>query len=85
MPLTRLKSPQAAARWLTSWVTGQLRTDSRQVQPGDAFIAWPGYATDGRQHVAAALADGRHHRARGRRGRGRLRLHRRPGGHAAGS
>ena len=58
MPLTRLKSPQAAARWLTSWVTGQLRTDSRQVQPGDAFIAWPGYATDGRQHVAAALAAG---------------------------
>jgi UDP-N-acetylmuramyl-tripeptide synthetase len=58
MPLTRLKSPEAAARWLTSWVTGQLRTDSRQVQPGDAFIAWPGYATDGRQFVAAALAAG---------------------------
>ena len=52
MPLTRLKNPQAAARWLTSWVTGVLRTDSRQVQPGDAFIAWPGYATDGRQYVA---------------------------------
>jgi UDP-N-acetylmuramyl-tripeptide synthetase len=58
MPLTRLKNPQAAARWLTSWVTGQLRTDSRLVQPGDAFIAWPGYATDGRQYVAAALAAG---------------------------
>jgi UDP-N-acetylmuramoyl-L-alanyl-D-glutamate--2,6-diaminopimelate ligase len=37
---------------------GRLRTDSRQVQPGDAFIAWPGYATDGRQFVAAALAAG---------------------------
>jgi len=58
MPLTRLKNPQAAARWLTSWVTGQLRTDSRLVQSGDAFIAWPGYATDGRQHVRAALAAG---------------------------
>jgi UDP-N-acetylmuramoyl-L-alanyl-D-glutamate--2,6-diaminopimelate ligase len=58
MPLTRLKSPQAAARWLTSWVTGTLRTDSRQMQPGDAFIAWPGHATDGRRFVAAALQAG---------------------------
>ena len=58
MPLTRLKNPEAAARWLTSWVTGALRTDSRQVQPGDAFIAWPGYATDGRAYVQAALEAG---------------------------
>jgi MurE/MurF fusion protein len=58
MPLTRLKSPEAAARWLSSWVRGTLRTDSRLVQPGDAFIAWPGYANDGRRYVAAALAAG---------------------------
>ena len=58
MPLTRLKNPEAAARWLSSWVTGALRTDSRQVQPGDAFIAWPGYATDGRRFVKAALEAG---------------------------
>jgi UDP-N-acetylmuramoyl-L-alanyl-D-glutamate--2,6-diaminopimelate ligase len=58
MPLTRLKSPAAAARWLKSWVTGTLRTDSRAVQPGDAFIAWPGYANDGRRFVPAALAAG---------------------------
>jgi murE/murF fusion protein len=58
MPLTRLKSPEAAARWLGSWVSGTLRTDSRQVQPGDAFIAWPGYATDGRRFVLQALAAG---------------------------
>jgi UDP-N-acetylmuramoyl-L-alanyl-D-glutamate--2,6-diaminopimelate ligase len=58
MPLTRLKSPAAAARWLKSWVTGTLRTDSRVVQPGDAFIAWPGYANDGRGFVASALAAG---------------------------
>ena len=38
--------------------TATLRTDSRQVRPGDAFIAWPGYAVDGRQYVAAALAAG---------------------------
>jgi UDP-N-acetylmuramyl-tripeptide synthetase len=56
--LTRLKSPDAAARWLTEWCTGTLRTDSRQAQPGDAFIAWPGYARDGREYVAAALAAG---------------------------
>jgi UDP-N-acetylmuramoyl-L-alanyl-D-glutamate--2,6-diaminopimelate ligase len=58
MALTRLKSPAAAARWLKSWVTGTLRTDSRAVQPGDAFIAWPGYANDGRRFVAGALAAG---------------------------
>ena len=56
--LTRLKSSEAAARWLAEWCTGTLRTDSRQVQPGDAFIAWPGYARDGREYVAAALAAG---------------------------
>jgi UDP-N-acetylmuramoyl-L-alanyl-D-glutamate--2,6-diaminopimelate ligase len=56
--LTRLKSPEAAARWLAEWTTGVLRTDSRQVGPGDAFIAWPGYARDGREFVAAALAAG---------------------------
>ena len=56
--LTRLKSPAAAARWLKSWVTGTLRTDSRAVLPGDAFIAWPGYANDGRRFVTSALAAG---------------------------
>ncbi|CAN5224496.1 UDP-N-acetylmuramoyl-L-alanyl-D-glutamate--2,6-diaminopimelate ligase [soil metagenome] len=56
--LTRLKSPEAAARWLAEWTTGALRTDSRQVGAGDAFIAWPGYARDGREFVAAALAAG---------------------------
>lgn len=58
MPLTHLKSANAAARWLQEWVRGTLRTDSRQVQPGDAFIAWPGYANDGRRFVPAALAAG---------------------------
>jgi len=58
MALTRLKSPDAAARWLREWVTGTLRSDSRLVQAGDAFIAWPGYASDGRQFARAALAAG---------------------------
>lgn len=49
--------PQAVA-WLRERVTGQLRTDSRLVEPGDGFIAWPGGVTDGRQYVATALARG---------------------------
>ncbi|QPF75334.1 UDP-N-acetylmuramoyl-L-alanyl-D-glutamate--2,6-diaminopimelate ligase [Roseateles sp. DAIF2] len=58
MPLMRLKSPEAAARWLREWTTGTLRTDSRLVRPGDAFIAWPGHAQDGRRYVQAALDAG---------------------------
>ena len=58
MAVTALKSPEAAARWLRAWVTGTLTTDSRKVQPGDAFIAWPGQAVDGRRFVPAALAAG---------------------------
>ncbi|GAB1386076.1 hypothetical protein MASR1M59_12240 [Melaminivora sp.] len=53
-----LTSLHEALAWLRARVCGTLRTDSRQVQPGDAFIAWPGAATDGRLHVADALARG---------------------------
>jgi UDP-N-acetylmuramoyl-L-alanyl-D-glutamate--2,6-diaminopimelate ligase len=56
--LTALKSPDAAARWLRSWVTGTITTDSRKVRAGDGFIAWPGAATDGRRFVANALKAG---------------------------
>ncbi|HEX2012001.1 MAG TPA: UDP-N-acetylmuramoyl-L-alanyl-D-glutamate--2,6-diaminopimelate ligase [Roseateles sp.] len=58
MPLMRLKSPEAAARWLREWTTGTLCTDSRLVRPGDAFIAWPGQREDGRRFVQAALDAG---------------------------
>ncbi len=44
-----LHNAPEAARWLRARVTGELRTDSRLVGAGDAFIAWPGAATDGRQ------------------------------------
>jgi len=50
-------APQAA-RWLRTRVKGELRTDSRLVQAGDGFIAWPGAATDGRRYMAQALAQG---------------------------
>ena len=55
-----LHTPLEAARWLRQRVTGQLRTDSRLVQPGDAFIAWPGAATDGRLYLPSALQQGAH-------------------------
>ena len=51
-----------AAAWLAARVPpggrGTLRLDSRQVGAGDAFVAWPGHATDGRQFVPATLAAG---------------------------
>ena len=53
-----LDTPAQAAAWLRSRVTGSLASDSRKLRPGDGFIAWPGAATDARQHVAAALASG---------------------------
>jgi MurE/MurF fusion protein len=56
--MQRLQTPSAAALWLKSRLTGALHTDSRRVQPGDGFIAWPGYATDGRRYVGAALQAG---------------------------
>lgn len=47
-----------AVAWLRTRVHGALCVDSRQVRPGDAFIAWPGGITDGRAHIADALARG---------------------------
>ncbi|HSV48480.1 MAG TPA: Mur ligase family protein, partial [Ramlibacter sp.] len=53
-----LHSPQEAVQWLRAHVQGTLQSDSRRIAGGDGFIAWPGAATDGRKHVAAALAQG---------------------------
>ena len=59
----RLSNAADAVAWLRARLasansSAELRTDSRQVLPGDAFIAWPGYANDGRAHVDAALRAG---------------------------
>ena len=54
----QLENTAQAVQWLRARVTGTLQTDSRLVAPGDGFIAWPGAATDGRAHVASALARG---------------------------
>ena len=56
--MIELQTPVQAAQWLREHVTGELRTDSRQVQAGDGFIAWPGAATDGRQYMAQAFERG---------------------------
>ena len=53
-----LASPAAAVAWLRGRGARALVADSRRVQPGDAFIAWPGAAHDARRFVPQALADG---------------------------
>lgn len=53
-----ISTPQDAARWLGQRGARRLRTDSRQVQRGDAFLAWPGARHDGRRHVSQVLAQG---------------------------
>ncbi|MFD2754630.1 UDP-N-acetylmuramoyl-L-alanyl-D-glutamate--2,6-diaminopimelate ligase [Comamonas terrae] len=53
-----LASVDEAVQWLRSQVAGSLQTDSRKVGAGDAFIAWPGAATDGRAYVVKALEQG---------------------------
>ncbi len=57
-PLRQSASSGDALAWLKARGVQGLTTDSRRVAAGDAFIAWPGYATDARAHVAGALAAG---------------------------
>jgi len=56
--IRQLASVQEALGWLAERGVRALTIDSREVVPGDAFIAWPGYAVDGRQFVSQALAAG---------------------------
>jgi UDP-N-acetylmuramoyl-L-alanyl-D-glutamate--2,6-diaminopimelate ligase len=58
MALRQLASIDAALGWFAERGVRALASDSRQVAPGDAFIAWPGYAVDGRQFVPQALSAG---------------------------
>ena len=53
-----LDSREAAHAWLLVRQARGLVGDSRKVAPGDAFVAWPGYATDARRHVPEALRAG---------------------------
>ncbi|MFN9280719.1 MAG: UDP-N-acetylmuramoyl-L-alanyl-D-glutamate--2,6-diaminopimelate ligase [Betaproteobacteria bacterium] len=56
--MQHLASSTAAAAWLQARGVRALRTDHRQVRPGDAFLAWPGRRHDARLHAGAALAAG---------------------------
>jgi UDP-N-acetylmuramoyl-L-alanyl-D-glutamate--2,6-diaminopimelate ligase len=58
MATTLLHSPAEAVRFVVARGCTGLRTDSRRVQTGEGFIAWPGQATDGRRFVPQALAAG---------------------------
>ena len=55
---TLLRTPQEAADWLRLRILGTLRADSRELQAGDGFLAWPGAAVDARRLVPAALQAG---------------------------
>ncbi|WP_265257553.1 UDP-N-acetylmuramoyl-L-alanyl-D-glutamate--2,6-diaminopimelate ligase [Verminephrobacter aporrectodeae] len=57
-PPHALDGADAAVQWLRARVSGSLHADSRRIAPGDGFVAWPGAVTDGRAHVADALARG---------------------------
>ncbi|MDH1474472.1 UDP-N-acetylmuramoyl-L-alanyl-D-glutamate--2,6-diaminopimelate ligase [Comamonas thiooxydans] len=57
-PIQILNNAAEAVAWLRSRVQGDLQTDSRKVKAGDAFVAWPGAATDGRAYVGKALEQG---------------------------
>ena len=56
--LTMLESNAAAHAWLLLRGARRLVGDSRHVTAGDAFIAWPGHASDARRHVVDALSAG---------------------------
>lgn len=58
MAVQRLASIDAALEWLAGRGVRALRTDSRLVEPGDAFIAWPGQSVDGRHFISQALTAG---------------------------
>ncbi|MEO8080901.1 MAG: bifunctional UDP-N-acetylmuramoyl-L-alanyl-D-glutamate--2,6-diaminopimelate ligase MurE/UDP-N-acetylmuramoyl-tripeptide--D-alanyl-D-alanine ligase MurF [Caldimonas sp.] len=53
-----LESRDAAHAWLLLRQPRRLVGDSREVGDGDAFIAWPGHASDARAYVGEALAAG---------------------------
>ncbi len=58
MPLLHLATVEDALAWLQVRGAQRICADSRRVQAGSAFIAWPGYATDGRRFVDGACAAG---------------------------
>ncbi|MEY2685332.1 MAG: hypothetical protein RJA09_2476, partial [Pseudomonadota bacterium] len=56
--INHLHSALDVARWLQAIGARGVTSDSRRLQAGDAFLAWPGAAQDSRRYVADALAQG---------------------------
>ena len=56
--MRRMLTSDEAAHWLREQRVRHLAVDSRRVQPGDAFVAWPGGERDGRQFVPDSLTAG---------------------------
>jgi UDP-N-acetylmuramoyl-L-alanyl-D-glutamate--2,6-diaminopimelate ligase len=56
--MRQLHTPEQAAEWLRARVSGTLRTDHRQLLPGDALLAWPGAKFDPRTLVTEVLESG---------------------------
>lgn len=52
--------PRAVAAWLRAHLApgAELSADSRQIRAGDAFVAFPGLRSDGRQYIAQAILNG---------------------------
>ncbi|WP_296946233.1 UDP-N-acetylmuramoyl-L-alanyl-D-glutamate--2,6-diaminopimelate ligase [uncultured Massilia sp.] len=53
------EKPNDIRQWIEAAAPGgRLVSDSRRVQRGDVFLAYPGAAADGRRFIAAAVANG---------------------------
>ncbi|MEZ5510701.1 MAG: Mur ligase domain-containing protein [Gammaproteobacteria bacterium] len=50
--------PEARQTNIADAMVKGLQVDSRKVQPGDCFLAFPGHAVDGREYIKDALARG---------------------------
>lgn len=58
VPLASLLAGWVDATAIGSLAVGGLCNDSRQVQPGDLFLAVPGQRTSGSRHLDQAIAAG---------------------------
>ena len=56
--MRHLHGSSEAVAWLRERGCRHLRADSRQIRPGEGFVAWPGAAVDGRRFVRQALDAG---------------------------
>ena len=55
--MSRVEQILAGLGPVAAELTGAM-DDSRQVRPGDLFLAYPGHGADGRRYISQALAAG---------------------------